>query len=158
METVSKAGMMVNAGGEVIGWVAAGSDMEMQEGDVVISHHKTADKAGLLEQFNSLKAENQPAKAKKEVVEGAEDKAPRTRVDVPKTGSYTVVKAGYANNHANPDCAAVYKLLTDNTDFAVFFENAKPYTHIKRDGSEGAMVAPNAVVAYAIRRGVITVD
>lgn len=155
MSAIEKSGMLVNGNGEVVGWVDAGSDVEMQEGDVVISHHKSAEKAGLLDQFKALKEENKPVKAKKEVAEG--DKAPRARIDVPTTGKYTVLKAGYANDHANPACAAVYKLLTDNTDFAVFFENAKPYTHIKRDGTAGAEIAPNAVAAYAIRRGVIEV-
>lgn len=156
MNTIEKSGMMVNADGGVVGWVEAGTDVEIREGDIVISHHKSAAKAGLLEQFNELKAANKPVKARKEVVEG-EEKAARVRVDVPATGKYTVAKAGYANDHANPTCAAVYKLLTDNSDFAVFFENAKPYTHIKRDGTEGAEVTPAAVAAYAIRRGVITV-
>lgn len=156
MSVVEKAGMMVNADGEVLGWIDAGADVEMQEGDVIISHHKSAEKAGLLAQFNELKAENKPAKAKKEKVEG-EEKAPRARIDVPTEGKYTVLKPGYANEHANPDCAAVYTLLTGNTSFAEFFANAKSYTHVKRDGSAGGEVTPQAVAAYAIRRGVIQV-
>lgn len=156
MSAVDKAGMLVNGDGAVLGWIAAGTDVEMQEGDVIISHHKSAEKAGLLEQFNELKTANKPVKAKKEKVEG-EDKAPRVRIDVPTEGTYTVLKPAYANDHANPECAAVYTLLTSNTDFAEFFANAKTYTHIKRDGTAGGEVTPQAVAAYAIRRGVIEV-
>ena len=152
MSNTEKAGMLVNADGEVVGWVEAGT--EMQEGDVLISHHKSAEKAGLLEQFTALKAENKPAKAKKEKAEG-ESKAPRQRVDIPETGKYRVLKPGYASAHTNPVCAETYNLLTGNTDLAVFFQNAKNFNHIKRDGTEGALVTPKAVVAYALRRGVI---
>ena len=70
MVTVEKAGMLVNAAGDVVGWVVAGAEVEMVEGDIVVTHHKSAEKAGLLEQFKALKEENKPAKAKKEAVEG----------------------------------------------------------------------------------------
>jgi hypothetical protein len=156
MSAVEKAGMMVNGAGEVLGWIEAGIDVEMQEGDVIISHHKSAEKAGLLEQFNELKTANKPVKAKKEKVEG-EEKVARVRVDIPTEGAYTVLKPGYAASHTNPECAAIYTLLTTNTNFADFFANAKSYTHIKRDGSAGGEITPTAVAAYAIRRGVIAI-
>jgi len=155
MATIEKAGMLVNGDKEVVGWVNAGDVVEMKEGDVVVSHFKTAEKMGLKAEFDSMKAENKPKKEKAEKAEG--DKAPRVRTDVPETGPYTVLKPGYANDHANPDCAAVYTLLTSNTDFGTFFQNAKAYNHIKRDGTAGGEVTPKAVAAYAIRRGVIQV-
>jgi hypothetical protein len=156
MAVIEKAGMLVNAANEVVGWLNKGDDVEMQEGDVVISHHKSAEKVGLLKQFKALKEENKPAKAPK--VEGeAGEKKPRQRMDIPKEGKYKVLKPGYANDHTNPDCAAIYTMLTSNDDFGVFFQNAKPYTHIKRDGSAGGEITPSAVVSYALRRGVIEV-
>jgi hypothetical protein len=154
MVTVEKAGMLVNAAGDVVGWVAAGDEVEMVEGDIVVTHHKSAEKAGLLEQFKALKEENKPAKAKKEAVEG-EAKAPRSRVAIPETGAYKVLKEGYAGTHAPTAAAEIYNLLTQNTDLAVFFQNAKPYTHVKRDGSAGGEITPKAVVGYALRRKVI---
>jgi len=155
MATIEKAGMLVNGSGDVIGWVNAGDDVEMKEGDVVVSHFKTAEKLNLKAEFDALKAENKPKKEKAEKAES--DKTPRVRTEVPESGPYTVLKAGYANDHSNPACAAVYTLLTSNNDFATFFENAKPYNHIKRDGTQGDEVTPKAVAAYAIRRGVIQV-
>ena len=155
-ETISKAGMLVNVDGQVIGWIDAGAEVEMKEGDVLISHHKSAEKAGLLEQFNELKAANKPVKAKKEKVEG-EESTPRQRIDVPETGAYTMLKPNYGTDNTNPACAAVYQLLSDNTRFEDFFTNAKPYTHVKRDGSAGSEITPRAVVAYAIRRGALQV-
>lgn len=157
MSAIEKSGMLVNVSGAAVGWVVAGADVEMAEGDVVISHHKTAEKAGLLEQFNSMKAENKPAKVKKEVVEGKE-KPSRVRVDVPQTGTYTVVKAGYGAKDKNEGRAAAFALVCGGTTFEEFFVNAKSYTHIKRDGSEAAEVSPKEVMSYAIRRGVVNVD
>lgn len=155
MATIEKVGMLVNAAGAVIGWVNAGDEVEMKEGDVVVSHFKTAEKLNLKAEFDALKAENKPKKEKAAKADG--EKTPRVRTEVPETGPYTVLKPGYANDHANPACAAVYTLLTSNSDFGTFFENAKPYFHIKRDGTQGAEVTPKAVAAYAIRRGVIQV-
>lgn len=154
MTEVEKAGMLVNAEGEVVGWFNKGDEVDMQEGDVMITHHKSAEKAGLLEQFKTMKEENKPAKAAKAEGEAGEKK-PRVRIDIPKEGKYNVLKPGYANTHTNPDAATAYKLLTDNNDFAVFYQNFKPYTHIKRDGSAGAEITANALISYALRRGVI---
>ena len=156
MSVVEKAGMLVNGSGEVLGWIDAGADVEMQEGDVIISHHKSAEKAGLLDQFKALKEENKPAKVKKEKVEG--EKAARVRIEVPTSGKYTVVKAGFGTDDSNTGRAAAFKLISECTSFDEYFTNAKPYIHTKRDGTAGSEIKPNEVMSYAIRRGVITVD
>jgi hypothetical protein len=154
MVTVEKAGMLVNAAGDVVGWVAAGDEVEMVEGDIVITHHKSAEKAGLLEQFKALKEENKPAKVKKEPTEPS-DKKPRVRMEVPTTGAYKVVKEGYGLTDANEGRAAAFKIISECASFEEFFQNAKPYTHVKRDGSAGGEITPQAVMSYAIRHGVI---
>ena len=71
MSVVNKSGMLVASNGEIVGWVNKGDDADMQEGDVLVSHHKTAEKMGLLAEFTAMKADNAPAKepkAKKEKV------------------------------------------------------------------------------------------
>ncbi len=155
---VEKSGMLVNAQNEVIGWFNAGDEVELKQGDTIVSHHKTADKKGLLAEFNTLKAENAPAK--KEKAEGGEKKKTRgPRVETPKTGTYTVAstKAMPAEDDTSVRAGLLRKLMT-GTSFDAFFADApEKFNHAGRDGTEKEFTS-TGLVSYAIRRGMITVD
>ena len=82
MMVADKAGMLVgtdaNGAVEVIGWVMAGDEYDLREGETLVTHHKTAEKLGVGDVFKEMKAENAPVKAKKEKVEGeVVQRAPR---------------------------------------------------------------------------------
>lgn len=161
METIDKAGMLVNANGEVIGWINAGDQVDIQEGDKIISHPKTAEKAGLLDQFKTLKAENAPKKATKVKAEDGEEGAKRSRRMAPKTGSYTVVKTTAAQLKEGEQSNQRHELLTKlfaNTTFESFWEGTEEkFEHAGRDGSLKTF-ATSGLVCYAIDRGMITVN
>lgn len=159
MITVEKAGMLINANKEVIGWVNKGDAVELAEGDLVVSHPKTAEKHGVTEQYATLKAENAPAKVKKEKADG-EGKT-RTRTVCPTTGTYTVVKADAAKTKEGEEPSVrndlLGKLLSGNS-FEAFWANApESFDHPARDGSTKTFKTSGLVV-YAINRGMITVD
>ena len=155
-----KAGMLVGGNKEdgfnVIGWVLAGDEYEEEEGDTLVTHHKTAEKFGLGDVFKEMKAENAPAKAKKEVSGEKKERAPRKAV--PKEGTYTVLKADTLI--AGEDCERkeIAQLLASNTDFAKFWEVAPAkFNHVGRDGVTKEF-ATSGFVAYAINRNMISVD
>ena len=158
-----KAGMLVGGtkedGFNVIGWVLAGDeyDCDTEAGETLVTHHNTAEKLGLGDVFKEMKAENAPAKAKKEAVDG-EKKERAARKPVPKEGAYTVLKAETLT--AGDDCErkTIAQLLASNTDFAKFWEVAPAkFNHVGRDGVTKEF-ATSGFVAYAINRSMITVD
>lgn len=160
MITVEKAGMLVNADKEVVGWVKAGEQVEMKEGDLVVSHPKTAEKHGLSEQYSSLKAENTPAKAKKEKNSDGEGKT-RTRTVCPTEGAYTVVKADAAKLKEGETPSVRNELLgklLNGTSFEAFWADApESFEHPARDGSVKTFKT-SGLVTYAINRGMITIN
>lgn len=154
MAVAEKAGMLVNAEKEIVGWVLAGDEYDAQEGDVLVTHHKTADKMGLGDQFKEMKAENAPKKEKKA---DGEKKVRGPRVAVPKEGTYTVLKAETLNKAAAQG-KEIAKILAENTDFAEFFSKVPAkFTQIGRDGQPKEFAA-SSFVGYAIKRGMISVD
>ena len=156
MAVSEKAGMLVNKEGEVVTWILANDEYDSQEGDVLVTHHKTAEKMGLGDVFKEMKAENAPKKAAK--VADGEKKARAPRTVVPKEGTYTVLKAETLT--AGEDCErkVIANLLASNTDFAKFWESAPAkFNHVGRDGTAKEF-ATSGFVAYAIKRGMITVD
>ncbi len=158
-----KAGMLVGGNKEdgynVVGWVLAGDeyDCDTEAGEALVTHHKTAEKLGLGDVFKEMKAENAPSKAKKVTADG-EKKARAPRKAVPKEGTYTVLKA--ETLIAGEDCERkeIAQLLASNTDFAVFWAVAPAkFNHVGRDGVMKEF-ATSGFVAYAINRGMISVD
>ena len=160
MSMIEKTGMLVNADGEVLGWVNAGEECEMKDGDVVVSHNKTAEKMGLSTQYAEMKAANKPVKTKKVKAECESDAAPRTRKVIPKTGNYTVVKATAAQLKDGEEPSVRYELLTKlltNTSFDTFFDGApEKFEHPGRDGVMKEHTT-SGLVGYAIDRGMIEV-
>lgn len=160
MSTVEKSGMLINSNKEVIGWVNKGEQVEMKDGDMLVSHFKTAEKHGLLEQFNELKAENAPVKAEKAPKEKGEAKARGPRTTIPKTGTYSVIKtpAAPAEGAELDERGTILNKLLTNSDFATFWEGApEKFNHPDREGNMKEF-ATSGLVGYAIRRGFITVD
>lgn len=159
--TIEKAGMLINAEKEVLGWVNAGDVIETKEGDIVVSHPKTAEKHGVAEQYATLKAENAPAKSKKAAAADG-DKAPRVRSVCPKTGSYTVVKARAADLKEGETAGerhAIFSKLLGGNDFEAFWDGTpETFQHPNRDGSEMKSFSTSGLVLYAIKRGMITVN
>jgi hypothetical protein len=139
---VEKAGLHVTSENEVLGWVTIGMDIDMQEGDIVITHHKTAVKHGLGEEF----AANKPAKA---------TKTGRTRKAVPMTGTYTVLKNKFAEG--DTERAAVGKLIVENHDLEKLFAAAPAtFKNVGRNGEEKEF-STKGFVGYLINRGMIEV-
>ena len=153
---INKASMLVNADKEIVGWFNVGQEVDMKEGDQLVTHHKTAEKMGLLKQFEELKAANKPAKSEKSPkAEG--EKAARTRADVPTEGSYTVVKTAAAEDEDCERTRIFSLLLKECTTFEAFWAKApKTFNHPARDGSIKEFTTSGAV-SYAIRRGMITI-
>ena len=156
-----KAGMLVGGNKEdgfnVIGWVLAGDEYDCNDDETLVTHHKTAEKFGLGNVFKEMKAENTPVKANKEVAEDGEKKERSPRITVPKEGTYTVLKPETLAKAAAQG-KEIAQILLDNTDFAVFFEQAPAkFTQVGRDGV-GKEFAATSFVAYAIKRGMISVD
>ena len=160
MTKIEKAGMLVNAEKEVIGWVNAGDETELKEGDLVISHPKTAEKHGLLEQYAEMKAANAPKKEKKVKPEG-EGKVRGPRTVCPKTGTYTVVKADAAVLKEGEESNARHEILSkllNGSSFEAFWEGVpEKFEHLARDKSVKSF-ATSGLVVYAISRGMITVN
>ena len=139
---VEKAGLHINGDKEVIGWVAVGSEVDLKEGDVIVSHGKTAQKFGVAEQYTAMK----PKKTKKEG---------KGRTIAPTSGSYTVLKSGLTLKE--DERSAVAKILLENNTFENFWASApKSYKHVGRKG-ESKEFSTSGFVTYAIRRGMIEV-
>ena len=151
---VNKAGMHVNADGEVLGWVNAGDEIDFVDGDTIVTHHKTAEKMGLLEQFTKLK----PAKAPKAPKAEGEAKVRGPKVDIPEDGTYTVIKPEFGCADANAGRAAMYKCMMANTSVSAFVAEAVPYKHVKRDGAEGPERTALGELRYAIKRGAVRLN
>ena len=152
MTKVEKAGMLVNTENEVIGWFNVGDDVELKNGDTIVSHHKTAEKKGLLEQFNKLKAENAPAKEKKTSEKG---ESARARVVIPAEGAYEVVTTKAIDEEDNSVRMGILKSLLTGNDFATFWaNNPQKFEHPDRDGAMKEFTT-KGLVSYAIRRGMI---
>lgn len=159
MIEVNTSGMLVNSDKEVIGWVNKGDNVELKNGDSIVSHHKTAEKMGLLEKFNEMKAENKPVKAPKAPKADGEGKVRSPRVAVPKTGTYTVVKiAAMPEEGDTSERAVILRKLLTGTSFDAFWDGvAEKFSHPTRAG-EMQEFATSGLVGYAIRRGMITID
>lgn len=140
---IKRSGVHVNAENEIIGWVKAGTSVEMQDGDKVLSSASQAKKADQEEAYLRLKAENTRAKG---------TGTPRT--PVPMEGEYTVVKSGFGGD-TDGERDKVAHLLLSNSDFASFWAKApKTFVHTNRKGEE-RVFETKGFVAYAIRRGMI---
>lgn len=154
---VEKSGMLINAEKEIVGWVNAGDQIELKEGDLVVSHPSTAKKHGVLEQYNTMKADNAPKKEPKPKAEGG---ATRTRTECPKTGIYEVAKAKAAElkegEVAGPRHEILTKLLS-GTSFEKFWEGTpETFEHPGREGDTKTFTTSGLVI-YAIKRGMIVV-
>lgn len=154
-----KAGMLVGGnkedGFKVIGWVLAGDEYDCEEDETLVTHHKTATKFGLGDVFKEMKAENAPKKTNESSGEKKE-RAPRKTV--PKEGTYTVLKAETLVSGGDCERKEIAQLLASNTDFAAFWAAAPAkFNHVGRDG-EKKEFATSGFVAYAINRGMISVD
>lgn len=160
MSMIEKTGMLVNVDGEVLGWVNAGEECEMKEGDVVVSHPKTAEKLGLSSQYTEMKAANKPVKTKKVKAESADGAVARTRKVIPKTGNYTVLKATAAQLKEGEVAGVRNELLSKllgGTSFEAFWEGApEKFEHPGRDGTMKEHTT-SGLVGYAIDRGMIEV-
>jgi hypothetical protein len=158
MSMIEKTGMLVNGAGEVLGWVNAGEECELKEGDVVVSHNKTAEKMGLTEKYTEMKAANKPVKAAKEKSTADGESKPRTRKIIPKTGKYTVVKMTATRLKEGEEAGARHALLTklfSNTSFEAFFDGApEKFEHPGRDGVMKEH-RTSSLVGYALDRGMI---
>ena len=159
-DVILKTGMLVNGAGEVVGWVNAGEECEMKEGDVVVSHPKTAEKLGLAEQYAEMKAANKPVKTKKVTTESANDATPRIRKVIPKTGNYTVVKATAAQLKEGEVAGVRNELLSkllNGTSFEAFWESVpEKFEHPGRDGTMKEHTT-SGLVGDAIYRGMTDV-
>lgn len=148
---VEKAGVLVNANKEVVGWVNKGDEITTKDGDTICSHPKTADKLGIREQYDTLKAENAPKKEPKAPKEGG-----RTRIAVPKSGTYTVVRKPASAEEDNERGRLLAKLFGGN-DFEDFWKGTpEKFVHPSRTG-EAKEFATSGLVAYTIKRGMIEV-
>lgn len=156
MAISEKAGMLINKEKEVIGWVMANDEYDAEEGDVLITHHKTADKFGLGDTFKEMKGKNAPSKSAN-TADGGDKKVRGPRVAVPKEGTYTVLKAETLTKAASQG-KEIAQILADNTNFVEFFAKAPAkFTQVGRDGTPKEFAA-SSFVAYAIKRGMISVD
>lgn len=159
-----KSGMVVNANKEVIGWVNAGEEVDLREGDTLVTHHKTAEKMGLGEQFKAEKAANAPAKTSKtEGAEGTEggEKPKRTRsapVAIPEDATYTVKNADFKAAKEEGARGDVFRVLVNNTCVKDYLAIAKDgYSHTKKDGTVVKFDGMTCL-RYAMKRGVISID
>ena len=160
-----KSGMLVNADNEIIGWVNAGDEAGLREGDVLVTHHKTAEKMGLLEAFKAEKAANKPVKevvvTKGEECAEGEEKPKRTRsapIVIPEGATYTVHNAEFDATKDEGARGDVFRALVGNTSVAGFLEVAKDgYEHTKKDNSV-VKYDGMTCLRYALKRGVISID
>lgn len=160
MTVAEKSGMVVNSEKEVIGWVNAGEEVDLRDGDMIVSHHKTAEKLGLADEFKAQKADNAPAKEVKESKEEG-DKVVRTRVPkiaISDDATYTVIKPDFDAAKDEGARGDVFKALLANTSVADFKAVAVPYKHVNREGVETREVSVMECFHYAIKRGVISID
>jgi hypothetical protein len=138
MMVAEKAGMLVgtdaDGAAEVIGWVMAGDEYDLREGETLVTHHKTAEKLGVGDAFKEMKAENAPVKTKKEKVEGepVERKPRGPRVE--RTGAYTINKPDLLNGDPC-ERTDLCNLIKQCTTVEQFKESApKTFKHVGRDG------------------------
>ena len=153
VEVAEKAGMLIGGnkdGIKVIGWVMVGDEYELQEGDVLVTHHKTAQKFGLGDVFKEMKAENAPVK-------NISDKKPRgPRKSVPKKGSYTIAKPELLDGEPC-ERTDLCQLLASKTDLSDFWAEApKTFKHTTRKG-EPVELSTSGFIGYMIKRGIIVV-
>lgn len=158
MTKIEKSGMLMNADKEVVGWVNAGDEVDLKEGDLVVSHPKTAEKHGVAEQFATMKAENAPKKERK--AKTSTDGAKRTRSVCPRTGTYVVVKPDAAQLKEGETATVRNEILgklLNGTSFDAFWADAPDtFEHPARSG-EMKSFATSGLVNYAISRGMIEV-
>jgi hypothetical protein len=120
----------------------------------LVTHHKTAEKLGLGEEFKSMKADNAPTKEVKEKVEG--EKKPRgPKIEITAEMNYTVVKADFDATAAEGPRGDAFRLMMQCTNVGKYQEVCNGYTHTKKDGTEVKYDAI-ACLRYAIKRGAIT--
>jgi hypothetical protein len=160
-----KAGLLVANGEdgtvEIIGWVMKDEEYELNEGEALITHFKTAEKLGILEVFNQMKAENTPVKTKKVKDENGEpvERKPRApKLELTPEMNYKVINENFdATSSANEGRAAAFKLLLQCDNIGKYLEVCKGYTHEKRDGTTNDVSAEECI-RYAIKRNVIALD
>jgi hypothetical protein len=163
MMVAEKAGMLVGTNedgtAEVIGWVMAGDEYDLREGETLVTHHKTAEKLGVGDVFKEMKAENAPAKAKKEKAEGeVTERKPRgPRMVITPDTDYTVVKADFDATKVEGPRGDVFRLMMQCTNFGKFLEVCNGYTHTKKDGSQVDFSA-DTCFRYALKRGAVALN
>jgi hypothetical protein len=154
-----KAGMLVgtdaNGQPEIVGWVNKGDEYDLQEGDTLVTHHKTAEKLGLGDAFKEMKADNAQVKEKGEPKEKGERKPRQPKYEITPEMTYTVLKADFAAAGEEGERGEAYKILLANTSVAGFLENCKGYTATKKDGTNVTFSA-DACLRYAVKRGAIS--
>lgn len=158
MAVAEKSGMVINAEKEVIGWVNAGEEVDLRDGDMIVSHHKTAEKMGLADMFKEQKAANAPVKEKVEKEPGEKkERAPRApKVDLTDDQTFTVLKADFKGTTEEGERGDCFKnVLGCSTVGQV--RGLKGYTHTKKDGTSVDYSA-ETVLRYLIKRGAVTVD
>ncbi len=166
MMVAEKAGMLVGTAedgktAEVIGWVMAGDEYDLREGEVLVTHHKTAEKLGVGDVFKEMKAENAPVKAKKEKEKAEGDVAERKprgpRVEVAPEMDYTVLKADFDATTDEGPRGEAFRLMMQCTNVGKYLEVCNGYTHTKKDGGE-TLINGEACLRYAIKRGAIALN
>jgi hypothetical protein len=141
MMVADKAGMLVGTTDEgaveVIGWVMAGDEYDLREGETLVTHHKTAEKLGVGDVFKEMKAENAPVKAKKaknEKVEGEVTERKPRGPRVERVGAYTINKPELLEGDPC-ERTDLCNLIKQCTTVEQFKESApKTFKHSGRDG------------------------
>jgi hypothetical protein len=163
MMVAEKAGMLVGTDEEgaveVIGWVMAGDEYDLREGETLVTHHKTAEKLGVGDMFKEMKAENAPTKAKKEKAEGevAERKPRGPRVEITKEMDYTVIKADFDATTDEGPRGEAFRLMMQCTNVGKYLEVCNGYEHEKKDGTKVTYSAETCL-RYGLKRGAIALN
>jgi hypothetical protein len=130
-------------------------EYEMNEGEALITHHKTAEKLGILEVFNQMKAENAPVKTKKVKDENGEpvERKPRgPRIE--RTGEYTINKPELLEGDAC-ERTDLCNLIKQCTTVEQFNESApKTFKHPGRDGTMKELTT-SGFLGYLFKREII---
>lgn len=154
IKVAEKAGMLINDNKEIIGWVMVGEDYDYNEGDVLITHHKTAEKFGLSDEFKEMKAENQPQEESQE--EPAVEKKTRIRCELTDDMTFEILRPDFVAASTEDARGETYRLLFELKNVGEFLKATKGYSFIgARDKVEKFCTARECIM-YAWKRGAIT--
>jgi hypothetical protein len=158
MMVAEKAGMLVGTNEEgaveVIGWVMAGDECDLREGETLVTHHKTAEKLGVGDVFKEMKAENAPAKTKKEKAEGEVTERKPRGPRVERVGAYTINKPDLLNGDPC-ERTDLCNLIKQCTTVEQFKEAApKTFKHVGRDQTTKEL-STAGFLGYLFKREII---